>query len=46
MDQAIEAGRHRLRTVATQCGEARLLRMGLGNSFCGRGSELGPHIAS
>jgi hypothetical protein len=32
--------------VATHRGETRLLRMGFGNAFRGRGSELIPHVAS
>ena len=46
VNQTIEAGRHRLRIVATHCGEARLLRMSFGNTFYCRGSDLSPHIAS
>ena len=46
VNQTIEAGRHWLRTVATHCSEARLLRMGFGNAFSGRGSELIPHVTS
>src|SRR5579864_3914258 len=46
VDQAIEAWRHRLRTVATHCSEARLMRMGFGNAFYCRGSELSPHVTS
>jgi hypothetical protein len=46
VNQTIEAGRHWLRTAATHRREARLRRMGFGNTFYCRGSNLSPHKAS
>src|SRR5437879_3969781 len=46
VDQPVEAGRDGLLSPTAQRGEARLLRMGFGNAFYRRPSQLSSHVAS